>query len=356
MNRKKILVTGATGHVGFETVMQLLRLGRPVVATDLAGADWSAYADVDVEQRKADLVLRRAWDDVLDGVSGVIHTVGLIDISRPWEQLLAVNFTATRHMLEACARNGIRRTVFLSSASVCGAPSDYPISEDSFPRPKNDYERTKVMAEYEVLEYAQKSDLEVCILRPSVVYGPRGRLLSTTAVVLGCLLRHRGMPVPLIRGGPRCNWVHARDVARAAIFLLDHGRNGERYHAANDDPLTLGEMVGLTFTALGVPMRGGIGFPYRAARFAARNPIPESVFGSFNNHLRRRWSGLARTYSLAHGFDGSIVQGIFEYGLGDYVFSNDRIKALGFRLEHPKLEPGWIETIRWYQRMRWIPE
>jgi len=39
MASAKILVSGATGHVGYETVKVLSETGRPVVATDLPGAD-----------------------------------------------------------------------------------------------------------------------------------------------------------------------------------------------------------------------------------------------------------------------------------------------------------------------------
>jgi len=352
---RKILVTGATGHAGCEIVQELADLGRPTVATDLPGADWDALESLPVETRKADLLGPGSWSELLADVGQVVHTVGLIDISRPYEQLYEVNCAVTAGLLEAARDIGVEKVVLFSSASVCGLPSDGPIREDSAPVPKNDYEKTKLIAEGMAQKFAETMRPRVCVLRPSVIYGPRGRLLSPTTIVLASLLRERGWTVPRLTGGPRSNWVHVRDVARAAVFLLDRGENAGVYHVANDDPASLGEVVDLTFDALGVPAGRTLRFPKRLARFFARHPPPAFLFDLLNRHLKKRWERLSEKHSLPPGFDGAITPGIVDYGLGDYVFDNRRIKDLGFELEYPGFRTGWLETIDWYRENRWIP-
>lgn len=355
MASAKILVSGATGHVGYETVKVLSETGRPVVATDLPGADWSCLEGLDIEKRPADLLHPASCAAVLKEIGAIIHTVGLIDISRPYDQLYAVNYGVTRNLLKASAGQGVEKLVFFSSASVCGKPYDTAIREEFPPRPKNGYEKTKVLAEQSVSEFAGTSQTRCCILRPSVVYGPRGHLLSPTAIMLGVLLKQTKWRVPRIRGGPASNWIHVRDVARAAVFLLDAGANRQVYHIANDTPLSLGELVDITFDALQVPAGRRFRFPGRLARFLAAHPPPDAMFALLNRRLRKAWKKLAARHFLTTALDGSITPGIVEYGLGNFVFSNDKIKKQGFVLQYPEFEDSWRETIRWYQKNRWIP-
>ena len=355
MGARKILVNGATGHVGCETVKALVAKGKAVVATDLPNAHWDCLKKLDIERREANLLDPESWDEVLKDVGSVIHTVGLIDISRPYEQLHAVNCEITKHMLESSAKRGIERIVFFSSASVCGKPYDVPIREDLPPAPKNGYEKTKVLAEQLVIDFANGSNTHCCILRPSVVYGPRGRLLSTTTIVLGCLIGQRGWWTPRLRGGPVSNWIHVQDVACAAAFMLESGESGQAYHIANDDPVSVGKLVDITFDTMGIPNGRTFRFPERLAKFFAGHPPPDVLFRMLNMYLRRRWRKLAEKHSLTSDLDGAITPGIVEYGLGDYIFSNNKIKTLGFELEYPDFGRSWSETIRWYQKNRWIP-
>ena len=351
----KTLVSGATGHVGCEVVRELAAVGEPVVVTDLPQAPWDCLDGLDVEIRRANLLEPGAWDAVLTGVDRVIHTVGLIDISRPYEELRAVNYSIAEHLLDRAAGLGVRRIVLFSSASVCGRPCDLPIREDFPPEPKNDYERTKVLAEELALARAEADGPDICVLRPSVVYGPRGRLLSTTLVVLGSLLRERGWRVPVLEGGPASNWVHARDAARAAVFLLERGERKGIYHVANDDPLSVGAVSEMTFEILGVRRGRTIAFPRRLAQFTARHPIPGFLFRALNRRLAARWRRLRDRHGLTGDLDGTITEGITLYGAGDYVFSNERIKELGFALRFPTFRDSWSDTIEWYRENRWIP-
>lgn len=80
----------------------------------------------------------------------------------------------------ACARAGVRRLVWLSSASVHG--QDCPAGTDEtsplHTRHPLDYNNAKVRAEAVLRRAARDGRVEIVLLRPGVVFGPRSRWIA----------------------------------------------------------------------------------------------------------------------------------------------------------------------------------
>jgi NAD dependent epimerase/dehydratase family enzyme len=104
------------------------------------------------------------------------------------------------------------------------------------------------------------------------------------------------------RTGPWVSPIHVHDCARALVHLAEHGEVGGRYFLVNNDPIRLHE------------------FAESFARLANR-PL----------RLWRLPEAAARVTM------GAVLA---DYIRADAVFSNIRLRGIGFRFRYPTLEKG----------------
>lgn len=162
-----IAVLGASGFIGSRIVERLhledLAVVRPVVrrAAGLAGA--SRFA---LDGRVADGFDRPALRTAFEGCDVVVHAIA-------GDRATILGTLEPVYM--AAQDAGVRRLVYLSTASVHGqAPppgtdEDSPLS-DRQPIP---YNNAKVHAEWRLRQLRERGKVELVLLRPGIVFGPR---------------------------------------------------------------------------------------------------------------------------------------------------------------------------------------
>jgi nucleoside-diphosphate-sugar epimerase len=211
------LVTGGTGFIGSHVVDALLDAGWRVRCTVRATSNLRWMEGKDAELVVADLRDSAGLKRAVDGIDALFHCAGLTRGSR--DELFAANEGGTRTLLDACSRNSRRvRFVYCSSQAAAGPGTlTRPRDEDDPPAPTSDYGRSKLAGEEETRKYAER--LEVAILRPVAVYGPRDEdtLPYFQMAVKGLVV------VPGIRRR-LVQLVHARDVAAALLLAADDDR------------------------------------------------------------------------------------------------------------------------------------
>ena len=185
----RIVVTGAGGFVGRRTCEALRHEGIGVLAVsrssglnigEISGlTDWSPALS-----RGATIVHLAARAHVLEKSS-----------ARDVALFREVNTSGTRRLALDAARIGVRRLVFLSSIRVLGKSTDgrSPFTIEDLPAPKEPYALSKAEAEQALWEVASETGLEVCIIRPPLVYGP-GAVGNFRRLMQ---LARSGIPLPL---------------------------------------------------------------------------------------------------------------------------------------------------------------
>ena len=248
----KVLVTGATGHIGNVLVRSLLKNGYDVTAfvrnkeklNALDGLSVSfAYGDVrDIESLKM----------AFKGIDVVFHLAGLIDIGNGnKKQMYEVNVNGTKNVVNACKEMNVKKLIYTSSVhAIPTKPKGEIITETKTFSPdlvKGTYSKTKAEATKYVLE-ANSKDLEVIITHPSGVIGPYEYITSNLGqLIIDCAHKKMGA---YLDGG--YNFVDVRDVADGLVSALEKGKAGECYILAGHY-VTIKELMKYVQDITGVP-------------------------------------------------------------------------------------------------------
>ena len=116
--------------------------------------------------------------------------------------------------------HGLRRYVFTSSIAVYPPGGEYGEDASLVPSDSpNPYAAQKATSERALFELQRQSGLPVVTLRPAFIYGPNNPF-DREAFFWDRLLAGRPIIVP-DDGGRTMQWVHVRDVARAAVLAAD---------------------------------------------------------------------------------------------------------------------------------------
>lgn len=176
-----ILVTGAMGHVGLETVRHAVAAGEPVVAqyrSTFRAADADAVGG-DVTWVSCDLADQAAVEALCSGgsIDRCIHSAAVPNEKscRP-DPLAAVqaNIGAAANLLDIARRQDWKRFVYVSTGSVFQNATDVTktVLESAPPSVSTVYSTTKYCGELITEMYRTQYGLSAAVVRISWVYGP----------------------------------------------------------------------------------------------------------------------------------------------------------------------------------------
>jgi uncharacterized protein YbjT (DUF2867 family) len=220
-----VLITGGSGFVGRSLAERLARRDaglritvptrRLMRASPLKALPTLTLIEADIAH--ADDAALAA---LAAGHDAVVHLVAVLHGNE--ERFRRLHVELPRRLAAACSAAGVRRLVHVSALGVArDAPSMYLRSK----------------AEGEALLRA--SGLDVTVLRPSVMFGARDKLLNTFATLQAVL-----PVVPLAAADAQFQPVWVEDVAAAIVACLERPSTiGQVIECAGPDVMTLRELV-----------------------------------------------------------------------------------------------------------------
>jgi UDP-glucose 4-epimerase len=230
LRHERALVTGGAGTIGSHIVDQLIQAGAgEVIVLDnfvrgrrenLASAMASGCVRVvDGDIRDRDLLAK-----LMSGVDVVFHQAAIRITQCAEEPRLALEVLVdgTYDVLEAAAREGVRKVVAASSASIYGLAEDFPTTEKHHPYANDTlYGAAKTFNEGLLRSFHAMYGMDYVALRYFNVYGPRMDVhgLYTEVLVRWMERIAEGKP-PLIfgDGSQTMDFVYVEDIARANIL------------------------------------------------------------------------------------------------------------------------------------------
>lgn len=242
--KEKLLITGASGFVGYHLVRVAKEAGLEVHAAvrrssrveDIAAfVDKFVYPDFSDVDSLAGLFSEESYDYV-------IHAAAMTKAKRE-EDMLQVNVGYTMNIVKAAFSAPVppKKVHFVSSLAAIG-PIGYEeaarIDEDTDYQPVTVYGRSKMMAERLLkTEFANKP---IRIFRPTAVYGPNEKDIFILFKTL-----NRGLDTYIGRRPQRLSFVYVVDLARVLVdslridadglqsYNITDGRVYGRYEMAN---------------------------------------------------------------------------------------------------------------------------
>lgn len=250
-----VAVTGPTGEIGISTVTALE--AHPDVDRIIGMArrpfDPAAHGWRKTVYRQGDILDRDAVDALVADADVVIHLAFIIMGSRSESE--RVNLAGTRNVFAATvAASRPRRLVYTSSVAAYGYHPDNPVplTEDVPPRgsPEHYYSQQKATLEAALQEITAGSDLEVYVLRPCIVAGPKAPALRDAMpwTHLPDAVRQTIRKVPLLKPpipdpGHPLQLVHHDDVASAIALAATTDAPPGAYNIAGDGEVSISEVV-----------------------------------------------------------------------------------------------------------------
>lgn len=250
---KPVLVTGATGFVGWHVARQLLNRGGRVrvLARDRARSQTALSQLPGAEVVCGDLRDAASLEQAVAGCKVVYHVAAdyRLWVRRPAE-MFASNVDGTRNILNAARKAGVEKVVYTSTVGCIGFPKNElgdeqtPVSIEDMGGP---YKRSKFQAEQVALEFA-KEGFPVVSVNPTTPVGDHDFRPTPTGKMIVDFLRG-AMPAFLDTG---LNIADVEDVARGHLQACELGRVGERYILGGEN-LTLQQIMEKLSVATGRP-------------------------------------------------------------------------------------------------------
>jgi nucleoside-diphosphate-sugar epimerase len=303
--RATAFVTGATGFIGTELVKVLVAHGYEVLGLTRSADGAQRLRQVGAMPVMGDLLEPGRWQDEA-AADWVFHLppplVCAARVTRRAESMSRARLTMDAHLLDAVSAGATRRTVYVANACCYGTTGPRPITEDEPPRPSA-WGRFLAPA-LDRLDGYLVAGLPIVTALPGLVYGNASWF---RARVIDPVMTGRSV----MQFGKARQWVspiHVQDCARALVHVAEHGAVGRRYFLVNSDPIQMHEFSETFAQVANRPLRVWR-MPGLASRLVADPALADCM-------------------------------------LADAMFSNIRLRGIGFRFDYPTLEQGVRQIVR----------
>lgn len=327
--KERVLITGASGFVGYHLINEALSAnfevfaavrkssnvshldGLPVNFTDLTYNDSAALVK---EMREKQYTY-------------IIHAAG-VTRARTVEEYNTINADYTFNLAKAAVDSGInlKKFVLVSSLAAIGPLSDINgvIDEDTRPRPITAYGASKLLAEEKLKTI---TNLNYTILRPTAVYGPRD-----TGIFIFFKQLSKRIEAYISRDEQKLSFIYVTDLAKACVKALTNGEK-KAYNLSDGKSYSKYELGNETRFALNV----------KTFKF------------HISVNLMKIVASMAEKVSNLKG-EAPILnrEKLTELTAVSWICSIEQAKKdIGFDPQID-LHHGVAETIRWYKQNKWL--
>lgn len=325
----KVLITGASGFVGYHLIESALSRGLEVTAGIRKSSQVEHLSGFNIQYAHLDFTQPAQLAGVLEkgGYDYIIHAAGATKAPAQKDYDEA-NALSTERLAEAArtALPHLKKLVFLSSLAAIGPLThiECSITEQTQPNPVTAYGRSKLLAERKLAI----QPLPWLVLRPTAVYGPRDKDIF----ILLRMIR-RGWEPYIGKAPQRLSFVYVKDLADLAV----HGLFSEHVHR------TYNVTDGRAYERFELAEIVKDFFHRRTLRIFVPVPLVRVIA-----------SALERAYARRQKSPALNREKLEELTAPNWVCEVSAVKRdLGYLPDYD-LKNGLEETLEWYLRNGWL--
>lgn len=273
----KVLVTGANGFVGSALTDSLRRSGHEVIA--------AARQDTGSIDQTTD------WSGLLGGVEVVIHLAARAHVPHKpagttIDWFREVNTYGATNLAKQAIAAQVKHFIFFSSIGVTGNSSAQTeggqITEKSVTAPANDYAKSKLEAEQQLLSLFSKADSTLTIVRPPLIYG------ATARGNFGKLLKlaDSSLPLPFAKVDNERTMLSLENLQGFIHKAVNNPPEHDGvYVLADDESVSTAQLVKVLRRGMGRPARL-LPVPVSFMRFGGKSLGKEAMFEQLCGNLK----------------------------------------------------------------------
>ena len=229
----KILVTGASGLLGANTIQELLNNGYHIKALVRDKNKYVLADHENVELIEGSLADPVIMETVVKDCEFIIHTAAETSQNKiHYSDYYKTNVEFTGALYNTAIKNGVKRIIHVSTSNAYGFGNLKELGDENTPikSPFTDslYVQSKIAPQNLALTFSDK--LDVIIVNPTFLIGPFDQKPSSGRIIL----YGYGKKVIFYPPGGK-NFVDTRDAAKAIVTSLLKGKNKEAYILASEN-------------------------------------------------------------------------------------------------------------------------
>ena len=273
----KVVVTGAAGFIGGETLLKLVDAGHDVLAIDRVMPP-GHLIPIPCQWHTGDFSAELGLDSIKRFCpDAIIHCAGTSlvgpSVLNP-EEYYDNNFVKTKILLDYLVKNHDKqvRVIFSSSAATYGNPIMTPVQEVDPTEPISPYGQSKLMIDWMLTSYQQAYGLDFVSFRYFNACGAdsqtgHGQAPASTHIIARVLesVKNKqdftlyGTDYPTEDGTCVRDYIHVEDLANAHIMALDRSIPSDIYNLGTNTGYSNLDIIKMaaTITKADIPMLHG---------------------------------------------------------------------------------------------------
>lgn len=246
---KKIFITGHNGFIG-NAINQKLKFNNVIKANSLEN-----FRKFNLEYGYIDINKKDNFIKLLKNSDCIIHCAGKTQLLKKNKKdslkiFRKANTEPTKVLAEEAAKLGVKKFIFLSSIGVNGTFSynKKPFTFRDIPMPTEDYAISKWEAEKELWKIAQRTGLNVVIIRSPLVYGfgAKGKFARLIQLL------NFGIPLPFSLIKNKRSFIGIDNLVDIIIRCIDHPEaSGKTFLVSDGEDLSFSDLIGVITSAMG---------------------------------------------------------------------------------------------------------
>lgn len=257
-----ILVTGGTGLLGSHLLLELTKAGKTVRAIKRTSSNTTQVKKIfsyytpspddlfsKIEWVEADLLDFNSMEEALSGITEIYHAGAIVSFyPKDHKKMLKVNIEGTANLVNQAIHSGVGKFCYVSSVASLGRAENNGLTDEETywkPSRKNSvYAVSKYGAEREVWR-GMEEGLNAVIINPSVILGPG--FWNANSGLFRLVYEGLNYYTMGVNG-----YVDVRDLARAAVLLMDRNIFGQRFICSSEN-ISYRDLFGLMAKYLNKP-------------------------------------------------------------------------------------------------------